>query len=235
MAISKPGHGSLNRRLPEASVEVPGPSAVDIVAIAGSLGGPEAIRELVGGLPKWFPAALLVVQHRTPAAQLITVNLLQRSTGLEVRLAAEDDAPCPGLVHVTPADRDLVIGPSGTFVGSTMQGPRLPADALFTSVAARFGPRVIGVILSGTNADAAQGAVAIKRAGGHVVAQNRATARCFEMPAAAIATGCVDLEAAGYIRYSRGVMTIVDRPGLEERTCECYLGRHHGVGSTAGH
>ena len=193
MASSTSRHAFAARRLPETADTACGASAIDVVVIAGSLGGPEAVRELVGGLPAWFPSALLVVQHRTAAAQQVTVDLLQRSSTLDVRLAIEGDRPCAGVVHVTPADRDLVIGPSGRFAGSTVPGPRRPADALFKSVAARFGPCVVGVILSGTNADAAQGAVAIKRAGGSVVAQNRATARCFEMPAAAIATGCVDL------------------------------------------
>jgi two-component system chemotaxis response regulator CheB len=181
------------RRLPEGAVEVSEPSAIDVVAIAGSLGGPEAVRQILAGLPKWFPAPLLVVQHRTTAAQLLTVELLGRSTELVVKLAIEGDAPRPGWVHVMPADRDLVIGPTGRFAGARMQGHRLPADELFSSVAAQFGHRSVGVVLSGTNADAAQGVVAIKRAGGCVIAQNRATARCFAMPAAAIATGCVDL------------------------------------------
>src|SRR5579884_2521574 len=75
-------------------------AAFEVVVVAASLGGPEAVRELVGGLPAWFPSAVLVVQHRTPAAQDVTVNLLRRSTPLRVELVREQDRPTPGIVHV---------------------------------------------------------------------------------------------------------------------------------------
>jgi two-component system chemotaxis response regulator CheB len=166
----------------------------DVVVLVGSLGGPEAIREIAHALPAWFPAAVLVVQHRTVAAQHITVDLLRRATRLPVELARDRERPCPGVVYVLPADRQLVIGPDGSFAG--VPGPRqvgCSADPLLTSIAQRVGPRALAVILSGTNDDGAAGVVALKRAGGCVLAQNRATARCFTMPAAAIATGCVDL------------------------------------------
>jgi two-component system chemotaxis response regulator CheB len=174
-------------------VELADPSAVEVIAMVGSLGGPEAIREIVSGLPTWFPVPVLIVQHRTPAAQLITVELLRRATRLPVELATLGDCPRPGVVHVMPADCDLMLGRSGEFVLAPAHAPRLPADALFRSVADAFGHRSVGVVLSGTNADGAEGVVAIKRAGGCVITQDRATARCFTMPAAAIATGCVDL------------------------------------------
>lgn len=193
MALANTRLGAAARRLPEGTVEVREPSAVDIVAIAGSLGGQEAAREILAGLPRWFPAPVLIVQHRTGAAQMVTVELLRRTTGLVVELAAEGDVPRQGVVHVMPGDHDLVIGKTGTFIAAPRYGQRLPADALFRSVAAQFGQRSVGVVLSGTNADAAQGVVAIKRAGGCIIAQDRATARCFGMPAAAIATGCVDM------------------------------------------
>jgi two-component system, chemotaxis family, protein-glutamate methylesterase/glutaminase len=168
--------------------------AFDVVAIAASLGGPEAVRKIVGGLPPWFPAAVLVVQHRTPAAQHITINLLRRCTDLRVELAQTGDQPTQGIVHVLPADRQLIVGPDGQFANcSGVEQPGHSADPVFTSVAKRFGSRALGVVLSGANDDGATGVVALKRAGGRVLAQNRATARCFTMPAAAIATGCVDL------------------------------------------
>jgi two-component system chemotaxis response regulator CheB len=165
-----------------------------VAVLVGSLGAPEPLRAIVGALPAWFPCGVVVVQHRTIAAEHITVNLLQRATRLRVELAQEQDVPCPGVVHVLPAEDQLVIGPNGHF--ARLPGQRRPgsqADPLLTSMVDRFGAGVLGVILSGTNHDGAAGVVAIKRAGGRVLAQNRATAHCFTMPAAAIATGCVDL------------------------------------------
>ncbi len=66
------------------------------------------------------------------------------------------------------------------------------ANPLFESAAAAFGPRVVAVILTGTDSDGAEGARAIKDAGGVVLAQSEATCESFEMPRAAIATGAVD-------------------------------------------
>ena len=158
--------------------------------MVASLGGPEAVREIVRGLPAWFPAAVLVVQHRTLAAQDVTVNLLRRSTWLQVERALEHERPTPGVVHVLPADRQLVVGPDGRFRCLPGMAPGHSADPRW--VAQRFGSRALGVVLSGTNDDGAAGVIALKRAGGRILAQNRASARCFAMPAATIATGCVD-------------------------------------------
>jgi two-component system chemotaxis response regulator CheB len=168
--------------------------AFDAVVLVGSLGGPEALRTVVAGLPAWFPAAVLVVQHRGAAAQYLTVELLRRRTQLEVVLAQEGDRPCAGVVHVTPADRQLVLAPDGRFAArGAPWSPGRSADALLQSVAQHYGPRAIGVVLSGRNDDGAAGVAALKRAGGRVLVQDRASARCFTMPAEAIATGCVDL------------------------------------------
>jgi two-component system chemotaxis response regulator CheB len=168
--------------------------AFDIVVMVGSLGAPEVIREITYGLPAWFPSAVLVVQHRTPAAQSLPVQLLRRGSRLDVELADYCDRPRAGVVHVLPSDRQLILGADGRFAGVPPFGLNgVRADPLLRSIAQHFGPRALGVILSGTNDDGAAGVIALKRAGGCVLAQNRATARCFTMPAAAIATGCVDL------------------------------------------
>jgi two-component system chemotaxis response regulator CheB len=188
-------------------------SAFDVVVVAASLGGPEAIRQVASGLPAWFPAAVLVVQHRLPAAQHVTVDLLRRAARLEVDLAQEHDRPRSRVVHVLPADRQLVVGPDGRFASLPGLGRcRSHADPLLASVAQSCGPRALGVILSGTNGDGAAGVVALKRAGGRVLAQDRATARCFGMPAAAIATGCVDL-VLPIGRIAHALVSLVAWPG----------------------
>jgi two-component system chemotaxis response regulator CheB len=179
-----------------ASIRTSSPSggAFDVVVMAASMGGPEAVREVISRLPAWFPAAVLVVQHRTPAAQYVTGELLRRVARLEVTLAQPGDEPIAGRVQVLPADRQLVLGADGRMQAAARVGSHRPtADPLFRSVAEHFGARALGVILSGTGEDGAAGVAAIKRAGGRVLTQDRFSARCFGMPAAAIATGCVDL------------------------------------------
>jgi two-component system chemotaxis response regulator CheB len=189
----------------------PHESAFDLLVIAASLGGPSAIRQIVSGLPDWFPLSVLVVQHRTPAAQDVTVELLKRAAHLPVELARAGDRPRPGLVHVMPADQQLVIGARRTYV-RIEDGHASSADPVFRSAAAHFGPRTVGVVLSGSNDDGAAGAAAIKHAGGRVLTQDRATARCFTMPAATIATGCVDL-VLPVGRLADAVISLATWPG----------------------
>ena len=215
-AMTWPAASELPGSAAAPGASLPSSVAFDVLVLAGSLGAPEAIREIVGGLPAWFPASILVVQHRTPAAQHLTVELLRRSQRLPVELAQAGDRPQPGVVHVLPADEQLVVGLDGRFVpvpGPLGHGSR--ANPLLDSVAQHFGARALGVVLSGTNDDGASGIVALRRAGGWVLAQNHATARCFAMPAAAIATGCVDL-VLPVDRIAHALLSLVAWPGAAD-------------------
>ena len=168
--------------------------AFDVVMVAASLGGPTALRQVIGALPASFPASVIAVQHRMARAQHVTVELLRTRAALPVQLAAVGERPAPGRVYVAPADRQLVLSPGGLFASADDVRPRsgCDADPLFVSAAQYFGERTLGVVLSGALDDGARGVAAIKRAGGRVLAQDRASALCFGMPGAAIATGCVD-------------------------------------------
>lgn len=164
----------------------------DVVVIAASLGGPEAVRTVIAGLPAGFPAAVLVVQHRTAASDSLTIGMLGHRSRLGIRLAENHGQPRAGTVDLAPADRQLVLE-GGAFALREITGKRAcRADPLMESVADHYRSRAIGVILSGTQDDGAAGVTALKRNGGWVLAQDRASARSFGMPGAAIATGCVD-------------------------------------------
>src|SRR3712207_1068356 len=105
--LLRPGGSSVAASPSDPSSQGARVGAFDMVVIAASLGGPEALRQLVAGLPPYFPAAVLVVQHRTLAAQDVTVALLGARAHLDVRLACVGDRPRPGIVHVAPAERAL--------------------------------------------------------------------------------------------------------------------------------
>jgi two-component system chemotaxis response regulator CheB len=165
----------------------------EIVVMAASMGGPDAIRTIVSGLPAEFPAAVVVVQHRTPGSNLVMVELLRRRARLPVRLAQDGYRPRPGTIDVAPADRQLTLLSNGGYVLGKPHGHLgCAADPLLLSVADCFGPHAIGVVLSGSLDDGAAGISAIKGRGGWALAQDRVSSRCFGMPSAAIATGCVD-------------------------------------------
>lgn len=93
---------------------------------------------------------------------------------------------------MAPADRQLLLTPEGSFTLADPKEAWPLADPLLASAAAAYGPRTIAVVVSGRLRDGAAGVQAVKRAGGRVLVQDQATAECFDMPSAAIATGCVD-------------------------------------------
>ena len=165
--------------------------ALDVVVIAASYGGPAALPAVLGGLPADFPAAVLVVQHRTAAIDTVFITTLRRRAVLPVH-PADDGRPVisPG-VTVLPA-RHAATVEHGLLRLHPTDGQRT-ADPLFRSVAAAYGPRVIAAVLTGRLEDGAVGVRAVKRHGGRTLAQDPRTARAGGMPAAALATGCVDL------------------------------------------
>lgn len=101
-----------------------------------------------------------------------------------------------GTVAVAPPNKHLLVTSAARLAlaeTERVHGVRPAADPLFASVAARFGTRALAVVLTGAGRDGAQGALAIRQAGGLVIAQDAATAEVFGMPRAAIACGAVAL------------------------------------------
>jgi two-component system, chemotaxis family, protein-glutamate methylesterase/glutaminase len=165
-----------------------------LVAIAASAGGLSALTELLARLPAGFPAPVMVVQHLDPHHPSSLAHILSRSTPLSVRSAEQDDVLTPGVVYVAPPARHLEVGPDRRVQltrTARVHFSRPSADRLFESGAAACSP-MIGVVLTGAGSDGASGAVAIKAAGGIVIAQDAATSEFFGMPGAAILAGAVD-------------------------------------------
>jgi two-component system, chemotaxis family, protein-glutamate methylesterase/glutaminase len=171
------------------------PHRYDVVVIAASAGGLQAISRVLAPLPRGFAAAVLVVQHLDPFRESFLADILARCTEMAVKQAEDGERILPGVVYVAPPDHHLLVTPQGT-VSLThtdfVHFLRPSADLLFDSVAARYKTKVIAVALSGTGSDGAVGVRAIKSRGGLVIAQDEHTSQFFGMPRAAIATGCAD-------------------------------------------
>lgn len=190
------------RPLQRAAEATDGAGAV--VVVAASTGGPRALAEVLPGLPADLGAAVIVVQHMPPG---FTAGLARRLDDLcalpvsEVRdgesLRANHIYLAPGGQHVRvlPAPgvgARLVLGDD-----ATVHGVRPAADPLFASVAAQFGSRAVGVVLTGMGRDGAAGLSAIRAAGGRAVVQDEATSIIYGMPREAkAACGAVDAEPA---------------------------------------
>ncbi|MFB9891687.1 chemotaxis protein CheB [Planobispora takensis] len=167
--------------------------AFDMVCLTASLGGVFAYGRLLSALPPSFPAAIVLVQHRSAELPDNFPTVLNRHSALPVVALADGHVPAAGTVHVVPAGQETVFGPDGAVTLRPKKGHRL-ADAMFTSAAALHGPRLIAGVLSGRLDDGTAGVRHVKGAGGRVLAQDESTcqAHAYQMPASAIATGCVD-------------------------------------------
>jgi two-component system, chemotaxis family, protein-glutamate methylesterase/glutaminase len=171
------------------------PSSFAIVALAASAGGLKALTIVLAGLPREFPAAIVMVQHLDPRHRSMLSDILGRRTFLGVRQARQDDAVRPGCVLVAPPDHHLLVNPDGTVSlsrAALVHFVRPSADLLFESVAASYRERAIAVVLSGSGSDGAMGVRAIKKMGGTVLVQDE-EAEFGGMPRAAANTGAADL------------------------------------------
>lgn len=177
------------------SANVSAPVRYDIVVLAGSAGGLEALTAVLSTLPSDYPVPLAVVLHRSSQEPNFLTNVLSRHMRLRVTQAKAGEGPRPGTVYLAPSDLHLSVTAARTFAltgGGRQSYVLSSADPLFVSVARVYEGRVVAVVLSGFGHDGAEGARAVGRAGGMVLVQDKATAQAFEMPAAAIATGEVD-------------------------------------------
>ena len=169
--------------------------AFDVIAMAASAGGLNALIHVLQQLPADFPAAILIVQHLDPRHRSLMADILSRRTPLRVKQAADGDCLQPGTVLVAPPNRHLLVNSDGT--ASLTQSQlvhflRPSADLLFESVAASYQQRAIAVVLTGTGSDGSMGVRAIKKTGGTVIVEDEKTAEFSGMPLSAIQTKCVD-------------------------------------------
>ena len=178
--------------VPYAARGVPCELRYRVAIIAASAGGLSALTTVLGSLPPDFPLPIVIVQHIDPHHVSQVAAILGRRTCLRVKEAAQDDVLAAGNVYVAPPDFHAEFLGGAIMLTHTppVHFARPSADPSFLSGAAQG--RVIGVVLSGAGVDGAAGVVAIKAAGGVVIAQDEATADHFGMPQAAIETGAVE-------------------------------------------
>jgi two-component system, chemotaxis family, protein-glutamate methylesterase/glutaminase len=169
----------------------------EVVGIATSAGGLDALRVILSALPADFQAPVLVVQHRWHAAICGHLEkLLGARCALPVRTAATGMAVEGRQVLVAPPGRHLEITAQRTcrVEGKEPVNHCCPAaDVLFTSLARHAGARAIACVLTGSGSDGAAGAKAVRAAGGFVIVQSPRSAAWRDMPDAAIETGKADL------------------------------------------
>jgi two-component system chemotaxis response regulator CheB len=166
-----------------------------VVAIGASAGGVEAVSRIAAALPARFPAAVLVTVHVSASTPSVLPAILARAGRLPAAAVADGEPVVAGRIYVAAPDRHLVVhdGRAWSDRGPREHHSRPAVDPMFRSVAAEYGDRAIGVVLSGALDDGTAGLIAIKRAGGIAVVQDPDTALHHGMPASAAAHADVDV------------------------------------------
>ncbi len=177
---------------PAAPVTPAGPGLVGIVS---STGGPAVLAELLGALPADFGLPIAIVQHLAPGFAPHLVSWLNAAGPLTVKLAESGERPEAGRVYLAPDGAHLVVDEEGLLRldsrTPSVGGHRPSGTILLRSIARRFGPRGIGLVLTGMGSDGAVGLAELRAAGGWTAVQDEETCAVYGMPKAA-----VDLDAA---------------------------------------
>jgi two-component system chemotaxis response regulator CheB len=166
------------------------PSEVAVVGVVGSTGAPRVLRDLLAGLPANFSAPMVVVQHTERGFASALVSWLAAASKLSVKLARDGDSAAPGEVVVAGEDAHVEMTIDGRVrlhSGDAVDGFRPSGTVLLSSLAAGFGRRALGIVLSGMGSDGADGLGAIYAAGGTAVVEDPESAVVAGMPERALA------------------------------------------------
>jgi two-component system chemotaxis response regulator CheB len=160
----------------------------DIIVIGGSAGSHMPLRQIMSSLPAELPASIFVATHVPTGSQGYLVDALSSAGPLPVVRAADGQPVERGRVYTAVPNSHLLLVDGIMRLGD---GPRenmsRPAiDPLFRSAALAYGPRAVGVVLSGLLNDGASGLAAIKACGGTAIVQHPLDAHADEMPLAAL-------------------------------------------------
>ncbi len=163
--------------------------AVELVALLASAGGLDAVSTVLRDLPTGLPAAIVVQQHLGDHDSALPA-ILRRQTARQVSWAHDGQALVPGEVVVCPPGMHLELTADHRCRLRDMKEPgERRFDVLLASIAGSYGPRSVGVVLSGSGRDGATGTAAMKRAGAIVIAESPDTAQYSSMPMAAAQAG----------------------------------------------
>ena len=175
-----------------------GNQATALVVIGASTGGPPALQTIFSSIREPLPMAFAIAQHMPPGFTRAFAERMNKLSALTISEAADGDLVLPGKVFIAPGGKNLIFERTGQEVRIRVVNPSagqryVPSvDVLFTSAAATFAAKAVAVVLTGMGNDGHLGVLAIKKAGGSVIAESEESSVVFGMPKEAIASGCVD-------------------------------------------
>ncbi len=170
---------------------------IDVVAIGASTGGPPVLQTVLNGMPREFPAPLLIVQHMAPGFLPGMLGWLRETSTLQLSIASHGEPALPGHAYFAPDGRHMGIRNDGLITltdGEREHGARPSVSYLFRSVAQTYSGNAAAVLLTGMGNDGAREMKLLREKGAVTIAQNKESSAVYGMPAAA-----VELDAAIYV------------------------------------
>lgn len=175
-------------------------SVIEIVCLAASTGGPEALETVLTALPANFPVPIAIVQHMPPFFTKQLARRLSEKCSIRVREAQSGESLEPGTVLIAPGDFHLQVRRRDarcyaiTSAGPPENSCRPAADVLFRSAAEEFGNQALAVVLTGMGQDGLKGCESLRNAGGRVVIQDEATSVIWGMAGSVSRAGLASKE-----------------------------------------
>ncbi len=181
-----------------AAAPAPHVKGAEVVVIGTSTGGPPALQAIIPKLPTGLASSILVVQHMPVGFTRSLADRLASRSAIPVREAQDGESVCPGVVLIAPAGLHMKVQRRGSAARillddeprATLHRPSV--DVLMASVAKAYGPRSLGVVLTGMGSDGVEGLRAIRQTGGRTFAESEESCVIYGMPKAAVEAGVVD-------------------------------------------
>jgi two-component system chemotaxis response regulator CheB len=171
---------------------------IEVVAIGSSTGGPAALKIILTGLPSNFPAGIVVSQHMPKGFTDSFAERLDSISNVRVKEAKEGDEVERGRVLICPGGFHMLFRRKGRRTVTAIKEPKstdkyIPSvDMMMSSAAEVFGPRTMGIVLTGMGSDGIEGMLKIKKAGGYTIAESEDSATVFGMPSEVIKAGAAE-------------------------------------------
>jgi len=175
-----------------------GEAESELVAIGTSTGGPVALKTVLSMLPANFPVGVVVVQHMPPVFTKAFAERLDGCCAVRVKEAEDGDLILPGRVLLAPGNWHMTVSKFGKAPhvalnqSENVNGHRPSVDVLMHSVALEYGPKAVGVIMTGMGKDGALGLHELHRRGGRVIAQDKDTSVIYGMNREVVQGGDAD-------------------------------------------
>lgn len=165
----------------------------EIIGVAVSTGGPPALQQFLSLIPVDFPVPIVIVQHISTGFVESLAGWLEEQSHVKVTVAKEGDKPKPGIIYLAPDHHHLTVDNLRRFKLLKDDYHKIhhkpSADIMLKSLAKIYGPKTIGIIMTGMGRDGAAGIKAIKEAGGITIAQDEESSLIYGMNKTAIDEG----------------------------------------------